>query len=116
MSSPVLNEINDAISDGTLDDVFYGITYIVPGDVDPVTGDEQPPQEYTCQGMREEYSKEMISGGVVEKNDQKILILQDSLDVTPSTDDEITVNGDTYTVIDFEQDPAGALWEVQARA
>lgn len=82
---------------------------------DPVS--EPSDQEFTTEGIVESYSDKMISEGLVEQNDRKILLIAKKLGTTPKSGDKITIESETYTVVGVpERDPASATWIVQGRA
>lgn len=90
---------------------------------DPVTDEETTETtEHDCEGFVETYSERMYSEGIVQQNDRKILILANSLDVTPTGGDEdtqpdtIEIEGNNFTVVPpVNRDPAGATWTIQGR-
>lgn len=89
---------------------------------DPETDTETTSQEtYTTEGIVENYSKKLIAEGVVQSNERKILLLADPLGTTPSPGDndndpdKITIESETFTVVDVEKDPANAIYTVRGR-
>ena len=44
------------------------------------------------------------------------MILAKTLKVEPETTGRVVVDGKTLSVVDVRRDPAGATWELQARA
>lgn len=77
--------------------------------------------DYDFEGFYEDYNKRLITDGVVQSNDRKILILALSVDVDPSPGDSdnepdtLTLQGNTFTVVAIKSDPARATWIVQGR-
>jgi len=71
---------------------------------------------YSLKAIIEDYSDYSHAEGLVQHGDRKILVLAQSLSVTPQQDDMITVDSsERFQVIAIERDPAGALWEIQGR-
>jgi len=71
--------------------------------------------EYTCKAIVEMYSQRLRAEGLVDMNDRKVLILAQSLEVTPVPGNRVTVRGITFTIIDVATDPALAVWECKGR-
>ena len=70
---------------------------------------------YACKAIVESYSDRYRAEGLVGLKDRKVLILADSLDVTPQANDRITISGVTFLAVDVQTDPATAVWVVQGR-
>lgn len=73
-------------------------------------------QTYSCRAIVDVYSKYLISQGMVQANERKVLILAQSLTVSPVPGDRVTVQGATYEILDVSTDPATAVWECRSRA
>ena len=71
--------------------------------------------DYSCQGLRDSYTALDRAGGNILESDVKVLILAPTLAIEPVPGDSVTIDGKTYSVVTVSTDPAGALWEVQAR-
>jgi hypothetical protein len=84
-------------------------------DVDGFDPPAATPTDYPCKGMVEVYSNYDKAAGLVQTNDRKVLILADSISVTPRTGDRVTIRGVTFNVINVETDPAIAVWTCQGR-
>ncbi len=92
---------------------------------DPADPPASVPVSYSCKAIRETYGVGHRSGGLVEAQDVKILILQNSLSVTPKPLDRILITGmgGTFTIVapgaggqpSVMADPANATWECRAR-
>lgn len=89
------------------------------GTYDPVTDEYSSVSSqntYITDGIIQNYSDKMISEGLVQQNDRKILLTAKKLGTTPVTGDSVTIEGFTFTVVGTpERDPAGATWIIQAR-
>ena len=77
---------------------------------------------YTCKALRDTSGATWLSGGLVDAEDVKVLILADTLSVTPEAGDRITIGSDTWTIVPagggkaaVDVDPANACWECRAR-
>ena len=55
--------------------------------------------------------------GKIPVGDRKIWISQlgEMTGITPNINDKLIARGETYVIVKPSQDPAGALWELQAR-
>jgi hypothetical protein len=71
--------------------------------------------DYTCKAIVEVYSDYFRKNGLVDAKDRKVLILADSLSVTPKANDRVTISGVTFTVMEVDTDPATAVWECKGR-
>lgn len=115
-------ELAQTITDALLDaDIPYGVTITrtVPGEPDPETPwipGEDTVTAYECMGFTETFEADFISGGLVQANDVKVVILPLTLTTTPELTDYVTVRGKTYTIISIRPDPALATIALQARA
>jgi hypothetical protein len=81
-------------------------------DFDPVAPTEV---EYDCKAIHESYAERYRLDGPVKQSDRKVLILAQSLAVTPIEGDLITIRSETFTIIEISSDPALACWECKAR-
>ena len=74
---------------------------------------------YPIKMMDDRYSKYLIDNEKIMPADVKGVIPQENLPVIPNKGDKIKrieANASvTYEVVDIDQDPAGALWELQLR-
>lgn len=120
MASPldaVAGQIHSAFKN-----VFYDGTltrYSTPAtspDFDPA--DPPPPTEddYTCRALITKYTDRMRLDGLVDIKDRKVLILANSLSVSPVQSDKVTVRGVSFRLSDdIEIDPALACWVCRGR-
>lgn len=125
-TSPLKGSIADQVTDG-LNDLLYELTFVkVSESYDDSSGTTTTTTaEYTCAGFVGEFSKNAVSEGLVQADDSKILILQNTLEdsngntIEPEPGDRIKDDGTTYTIPEGEgavrKDPADATWTVQAR-
>lgn len=122
MSSPLQGEIAEDVSDA-LSELLYDVTLIrETSNYDVSTGrSNQSTETYTGKGFVDEYEQKLIAEGVVQENDRKILLLQETFTdadgnmVKPFPGDSIEARGETLEVINVQQDPAQATWTVQGR-
>jgi len=71
----------------------------------------------TASGLFLEYQKREVDGEQIKPHDQRFLIQQASLTVTPTLQDRILrADGKHWEVIAVKQDPAHVTWELQVRA
>lgn len=69
---------------------------------------------YNCKAIRDVPAKREGEGDAVRTGMVKILILANSLSVTPITKDRITIESETFVIEEVDGDPANALWTCQA--
>lgn len=84
----------------------------------PTAGLSQSVKRYPCKGMISDYANSKIDGTRVQANDREVLLLGASIagNKVPEADDEITIEGKTYTIIRVARDPAAATYTCQVRA
>jgi len=70
--------------------------------------------EYSCQGFIEDYSLYYRASAGIPDGDVRITLFAQSLAVTPTKDDKITMRDQQYQVRQVRSDPAQATWELQA--
>lgn len=68
--------------------------------------------DHPCEGVRSKWSLGQSVARGYPANTVKLLVLQASLAVAPGLDDEITLAGGRYRVVDVDQDAGGATWSV----
>ena len=75
--------------------------------------------DYTCKAIRDGFITRPMAGGLAKVGDVKILILANSISVTPRNGDRVAIDDDTvggtFAIIEVETDPATALWTCAAR-
>lgn len=114
-------ELAQTITDALLDaDIPYTVTInrTEPGAPDPETpwipGDPTL-VAYECMGFTEQFSADYISGGLVQADDVRVVILATTLAISPALSDTVTVRGQTLAIIRISPDPALATIALQAR-
>ena len=73
---------------------------------------------YSCRGWVESYSSYAIANSLASAQDRKVSLLGASLPsgIVPADTDKITIEGVTYRILQITgRDPAGAVYECQAR-
>lgn len=70
---------------------------------------------YTCKAIVEQYAERYRLDGSAKQDERKVLILADSLSVTPAIGNRITISGITFTIIEVQTDPARAVWDCRGR-
>lgn len=79
---------------------------------------------YSCKAIEETFGKGELGDGLVESTDIRVMILANSLSVTPLPLDRITIRGKTVTVVaadvsgipPVQSDPARATWSLRCKA
>lgn len=69
--------------------------------------------DHACLGFVDSYAAVLRYSGALPDEAVKIVVLQASLAVEPTKDDEITIRATRYKVGRIDQDPAQATWELQ---
>lgn len=68
---------------------------------------------YPCLAQIDAVTEAMRQAPGYTDTDQRILILSDSLDAIPTTDDAITVGGRDWGIASVASDPAQSYWELR---
>lgn len=69
--------------------------------------------DYPCRAQLDAVTEAMRQAPGYTDTDQRILILQGTLSVAPTTDDEITIKGVRWGVESVAADPANSYWELR---
>ena len=113
--------IQKAVKSGfrTVGDVAQNVTYYQKGDPDrnsatrEVTSMDLP---YVVKAIFTDYTSKDLENSAIRSTDQKILITKLDLPVVVSDKDFIEdVDEVIWNVVNFETDPANAVWEIQGR-
>lgn len=119
MTSPLTGLANTI--HGALKNIFFDATLkrnviSTTPPYDPADPPAPTQTEYSCKALRDTYSIRDIQGSsTIQQGDVKILILASSLSVTPQKRDIITIQGSSFNVIEYDTDPATAVWVIQGR-
>ncbi len=109
--------VNDSIESagGVLDATLFSVTPQAPPSGNSIT--PSTPTQHACKGFIDDYKDSQIDGTIIRKGDRKVTLLGASIKppVAPKTNDQVTIEGDTYDVQEVTRDPAGATYELQAR-
>lgn len=91
---------------------------------DPADPPAPTPVSYPCKAIRDNYGVSLRASGLVNGTDVKVIILQQSLSITPIPLDQITITGmgGPFTIVApgtggqpaVIADPANATWECRA--
>jgi hypothetical protein len=119
MVSPLLGSLAATIN-SAMSSLFIDATLtrqVVPSSpsYDPADPPAPVPVNYSCKAVRDRYSVSDKRNPNIIQGDVKILVLVNSLSVEPQKDDLITIQGASFSVVDFDVDPANALWTIQGR-
>lgn len=120
MTSPLLGSIASAIYSG-LKGIFLDATLTrdtftsVSPDVafDPANPTQTT---YTCKAINDKTRTFTTADGLESRRSASILILANSLSVTPTDGDRVTIRSTTYRLGLVEIDPAQACWICEVRA
>lgn len=109
--------VNDSIAGagGVLDATLTSITPQTPSSGNAII--PSIPTQHACKGFIDDYKDSEIDGTIVRKGDRKVTLLGASItpSVAPKTNDQVSIEGDTYDVQEVTRDPAGATYELQVR-
>lgn len=68
--------------------------------------------DHAGEGVRAKWRRETNLARGYPESTAKLVLLQASLAAAPATDDELTLAGERFRVVDVEQDAGGATWQV----
>lgn len=122
-------ELNKGLGPGLLDAT---LTVVIPGTRTPgdlTSGTNSTTTTHTCKGFVEEYNEFQIggtanarssatfAGSLVERGDRRVILLGDSISpaVVPTPGDRVTIEGNTYNIVNVNRDPAAATYSMQVR-
>jgi hypothetical protein len=85
---------------------------------DPGAGTNPTETTYTVNGFVDSYQDQRTFETLVQSGDRVVSIFGDSLPsgIVPSSDDKVTTEGQTYTIVAVSRDPDRALYECLSRA
>lgn len=73
-------------------------------------------EKYSGRGFIDDYRDSRIDGTIIKVGDRMVTIMGASISVVPEPDDQITIEGRTWTIVGpVRRDPAGATYECQVR-
>lgn len=94
LSTIIYEEFKDLVLDATLTVVSSGTR--TPGSL---TGGTNPTTAtHSCKGYVSTWTDKQLSQTLVQDGDRKIVLLADSLTVTPKPGDKITINSNDYII------------------
>jgi len=116
-------DLKKTIGEATKDQLNKGtLTRTEKTGYDPIADEATYTKEdHTFDGFVRSYDSYLISDGVVQANDREITIIADSLDVIPTNGtgdvqaDDITIEGNEFTVIEVKRKAAAATYKLQGR-
>lgn len=116
MASPLEGSIRRTIGKA-MRSIFHTVTVIrsTPGGGPPWDPGEPVLVEYPGKGFIDDYSDFALTNSNIQSGDRKVVVLADSLEITPETSDLVRVRGQTFSVLNVATDPAEATWTLQAR-
>lgn len=120
MTSPLSGSIASAIYSG-LKNIFLDATLTrdtFAASSPDVSFDPADPTQttYTCKAVPDKVRTFTTPDGLVSRRSASILILANSLSVTPTDGDRVTIRSTTYRVGLVEIDPALACWICEVMA
>lgn len=116
LSGSLAATINSALSSTFLDATLTrDVVQPTSPAYDPADPPAPTPVSYTCKAIRDNYSVSDRLNSSIAAGDVKILILVNSLSVTPVVNDRITIQGSTFSAVRIDVDPANAVWTIQGR-
>lgn len=98
---------------------------MIPVTLSRTSGDEYDPEtgsvipgattSFRAKGLVEDWGAYYLASQLVAAGDRKVSILATTLKTTPVPGDGVTAEGNTWTVIAVQSDPAKAVWVLQVR-
>lgn len=117
MTSPLQGSIAKQVG-AALKPFMYPLTIrqTIAGEYDPDTGTSADIiVDHPCRGYVSEYDWRIEAANLVAPNDRKVMVLSTTLATTPTTNDQVVIEGEAFAIKRISRDPAGATWELQAR-
>lgn len=117
MVSQLLNQVRKQIGAGFKGQLLPGtLRRYTPGTVVDAAGDvtSETPSSHTFEGIVDTYSAFYRAQAGIPDTDVKVLIIGDSLDVTPQKDDQVKIRDKWYQLRSVDTDPALAQYTCQA--
>lgn len=117
MASPLSGSLAKTIHKASKN-IFLDATLtrdVVASGGNPADPPAPTPVNYPCKAMRDNYSAFDKMNSSIATGDFKILILVNSLAVMPISNDIITIQGASSSIIKTDVDPANAVWVCQAK-
>ena len=71
--------------------------------------------DITITAIYDEIKSEEIQDRDIQMTDRKLLVANNDISVTPKVSDYVTISSERYNVVDFETDPAEALYQIYIR-
>jgi len=83
----------------------------------PTTGanTESGDSDVSIKAISDEIQSDEIQGRDVKMTDRKLLVANNDISVTPKVGDYVTIAGSRFNLIDYETDPATALYTMFVR-
>lgn len=69
----------------------------------------------TVSGVKIAFRQELIDGTAIHPGDCKLIFPASGLAFDPAPGDQVTINGQTFNVVEARIDPAGAAWVLHLR-
>lgn len=84
---------------------------------DPTTGTntESGGSDITIKAISDEIKSEEIQDRDIKMTDRKLLVANNDISVTPKVGDYATIGGNRFNLVDYETDPAIALYVLYMR-
>jgi len=97
--------------------VSCSITRTTGQTYDPVTDTYTggTPTDYEFRGVMSTDTRQYREGSTVQAGDMLLVVRQDDVGITPEIGEVVTVDGTDWHVVNFSQDAAGAMFQMQVR-
>lgn len=119
MASFLEGSLAQTLYDAMKDTVAYDILFVPVTETDDGTGGytKVDGATVTAKGFIEDYKEFHRVQAKIPVGDRKVWLFQRGPMVgsRPAINDKVTVRGETFLVVAVAQEPAQALWELQAR-
>ena len=71
--------------------------------------------DYDCRAMIDDMSEVARAQAGYTERERRIMVLADSVDVVPTTNDSVTVKGERYAIMDVNSDPAESYYSMRCQ-
>ena len=114
----IAKAVNDGLGKGLL---AATLTVVTPGTRTSggLTSGTQPTTvDHTARGFLDDYEDRHIDGTVIQRGDRICVLLGASISggAIPSAGDRVTIESETFNIVNVKRDPAAASYTMQVRS
>jgi hypothetical protein len=110
-------EINRGLGPGLLDATLTVVTGAARTAGSLTGGTNPTTTSHTAKGFLDDYKDFQIDGTIVQRGDRMVVLLGASIDpaAVPTAGDRVTIEGESFNIVNVERDPAAATYTMQVR-